>query len=180
MSRIPIEPFVPRTFSCAVSKKTSTKTSVDARTGERQSRSVDVWDVRGRANGRQWAKRFNRAGLAHSCKDRLDREFALGLKFDRQARCFIMPEAPEVPEGSRPPTVFELTERFFWLHPEWEPKTKVLAAYSFNRAQRWLLVPGAIPEGPDLEAVETYQKSASFLPPHLGVQLTPTQASGNE
>ncbi len=54
------------------------------------------------------------------------------------------------------PTVFELTETYYRAHPDWEPKTKALAAMSFGRAQRWLLKPGAAPEGADLVAVGDY------------------------
>ena len=52
------------------------------------------------------------------------------------------------------PTVFELTEVFFHQHPEWEPATKESAARSFNRARRWLLVPGAEPTDSEALAVD--------------------------
>lgn len=178
MAGAPPEPFVPRTFSCWVRRATTTEDTVDRRTGERRRRPVDRWDVQGRADGIQWLKRFNRAGLAQTWKEQLERDFASGLLFDVGAKRFVVPTAPEEPEGPRPPTVFELTERYFRSHPEWEPKTKVLAANSFNRAQRWLLLPGAAPEGSDLAAVEDYLAHANFLPPQLEAKMTPSQAAG--
>ena len=74
-------------------------------------------------------------------------------------------------------TVFDLTELYFRQHPEWEPATKTAAARSFNRARRWLLAPGAEPEGRDSEAVADYLESASFLPHRLNAEL-PTTAGG--
>jgi len=171
----PSEPWAPRSFSVWVTKK-RVSAWVDGRPGEpRRRRPTDVWDVTGRADGIQWQKRFQRAGLAQAWKEQLERGFAAGLLFDLSARCFVEPEAPE---GPRVPTVFELTERYYRAHPEWEPKTKVLAAMAFGRAQRWLLADGAEPEGPDAEAVEDYVRSGSFLPDHLAHRLTARQASG--
>ena len=150
MARTYPDPFVPRTFSCWVGRATTTERVVDRRTGEHRSRPTGRWDVEGRADGIQWVKRFNRAGLAQTWKEQLERDFAAGLLFDLRAKRFVLPEPAEEPEGLQPPSVFELTERFFLSHPEWEPKTKQSAAISFNRARRWLLLPGATPEGPDL------------------------------
>ncbi len=76
------------------------------------------------------------------------------------------------------PTVFELTERYFRQHPEWEPATKTSAARSFNRARRWLLVPDAEPAGADAEAVEDFLRSASFLLEHLADRATDRQRRG--
>ena len=89
-----------------------------------------------------------RAGLAQTWKEQLERDFAAGLLFDLRSKRFVVPEQPELPEGPRPPTVFELTETYYRSHPEWEPKTKRSAANSFNRARRWLLVLGADPRAP--------------------------------
>jgi integrase len=74
--------------------------------------------------------------------------------------------------------VFELTETYYRSHPEWEPKTKRSAANSFNRARRWLLVAGADPQSPEVEAVDDFLAHASFLPPHLEAQMTQRQAAG--
>lgn len=90
-----------------------------------------------------WAKRFRKAGTAQAWRDRVERDFALGLPFDLRTKQFIAPELPSTPGA---PSVFELTERYYRQHPEWEPATKVAAARSFNRARRWLLRPGAGPE----------------------------------
>jgi hypothetical protein len=35
--------------------------------------------------------------------------------------------------------MFAITDAFYWANPDWEPKTKILAAAAFNRARRWLL-----------------------------------------
>jgi hypothetical protein len=64
MARTYPDPFVPRTFSCWVARATTTEQVRDRRTGERQSRAADRWNVEGRADGIQWVKRFQRAGLA--------------------------------------------------------------------------------------------------------------------
>ena len=140
MDERPSEPWVPRTFSVWITKKKTTVSVVERSTGKRQKRPVDCWDVGGRVDGIQWLKRFPKAGLAQTWKDELEQGFAAGLPFDLAARRFV---APGTPAGPIVPTVFELTEKFYRQHPHWEPKTKVLAAMSFNRARRWLLAPGA-------------------------------------
>jgi integrase len=76
--------------------------------------------------------------------------------------------------------VFDITEAFYRQHPEWEPKTKVLAAMSFNRARRWLLRPGVVLYGDDLDAADEYLDKASFLPEHLSNTLTARQAAGRD
>jgi hypothetical protein len=90
----------------------------------------------------QWLKRFRRAGLAQTWRDCLESDFAAGLPFDLRTKQFVAPAAPEGPAGPKVPSVFALTERYFRQHPEWEPRTKVAAAASFNRARKYLLVPG--------------------------------------
>jgi len=169
------DPWVPRIFSTWI-VKASTIGRVTARsTGEVRRRRADCWDVKGKADGIQWLKRFHKAGVAQTWKDRLDRDFARGLPFDLRVKQFVAPEAPEAPGL---PTVFDLTERYFRQHPEWEPATKAAAARSFNRARRWLLVPGAEPDGPDAEAVADFLRSASFLPDHLADRVTARQRAG--
>jgi integrase len=175
MARTYPDPFVPRTFSCWITRATTTEQLRDRRTGERRSRPADRWDVEGRADGIQWAKRFRRAGLAQTWKDQLERDFAGGQLFDLRGKRFVLPEQPQ---GPRPPTVFEMTDVYYRSHPEWEPKTKRSAANSFNRARRWLLLPGIEPEGANLAAVEDYLAHASFLPPQLEAEVTPRQAAG--
>jgi hypothetical protein len=168
--------------------------AVDRSTGERIKRPVDRWDLKGRADGVQWIKRFPRAGLAQTWREQVERGFAAGLPFDLRSalRPPVCPSTsglpfdlrskrfvvPQPAEGPRIPTVFELTETFYRSHPEWEPTTKRAAATSFNRARRWLLAPGADPEGADLAAVEDYLDHASFLPAHLEGQMTPGQVAG--
>jgi integrase len=171
----PNEPWVPKTFSVWVTKKKTSEWVEDRATGKRRRRPVDCWDVGGRADGIQWLKRFPRSGLAQAWKKQLERDFAAGLAFDLEGRRFVVPDAPV---GPRVPTVFDLTEMYYRAHPEWEPKTKVLAAMSFGRAQRWLLQPGAEPEGIDLEAVEDYLRNGSFFPDHLAEELTERQLEG--
>ena len=82
------------------------------------------------------------------------------------------------PTGPVAPSVFALTELYFNQHPEWEPATKEAAARSYNRARRWLLVPGAELDGDDLVAVEDYLDHASFLPARLAGQITERQRAG--
>jgi integrase len=171
----PGEPWKPRTFSVWVTKKKTSEWVEDKATGKRRRKPLDCWDVGGRADGIQWLKRFPKAGLANEWKDQLERDFAAGLLFDLEARRFV---APVAPEGPRAPTVLELTEMYYRAHPEWEPKTKVLAAMSFGRAQRWLLVPGASLSGSDLAAVTDYLAEGAFLPDHLSSALTDQQAAG--
>lgn len=172
----PSEPWVPRTFTAWVTKK-KTNEWVEDRSGTRRKRQVDCWDVTGRSDGVQWQKRFRKAGLAQTWKEQLERDFALGLAFDLDARRFVEPSQPEGPAA---PTVFELTEMYYWDHPEWEPKTKVLAAMSFGRARRWLLIPGADLGGAELEEVDDYIKNGSFLPDHLAHALTDRQLAGRK
>ena len=175
MARTNPEPFVPRRFSCWVTKARTVENAVDRRSGERIKRPVDCWDVKGKADGVLWAKRFPRAGLAQTWKEQLDRDFAAGLPFDLRSKRFVVPPKPD---GPRPPTVFELTEMFYRSHPDWEPKTEVAAANSYNRARRWLLVPGAEPQDADLAAVEDFLSHASFLPTHNETEMTPRQELG--
>ena len=168
-------PAVPRTFSSWVTKKSTTERVRDPRTGETRRRPVDCWDVEGRADGVVWAKRFRRAGLAQTWKERMDADFAAGLSFDLRSKQFVVPQTPE---GPTVPTIVELTELYFRQHPEWEPATKAAAARSFNRARRWLLAPGAEPNGDELAAVEDFLEHASFLPAHLGDRITDQQRAG--
>ena len=167
MARAYPDPWVPRTFSAW---------TVKSSTAQRASgRSVDCWDVKGKADGVLWAKRFRKAGTAQAWRDRVERDFPLGLPFDLRTKQFIAPEVQSAPGA---PSVFELTERYYRQHPEWEPATKVAAARSFNRARRWLLRPGAEPSGRQEEAVEDFLRSASFLPEHLAGGLTDSQLAG--
>ena len=153
------DPWVPRTFSTWIVKASTFQRTIDRTTGQVRRRQLDCWDVKGKADGVQWLKRFRKAALAQAWKERLDRDFTKGLPFDLRAKQFV---APEEPEALRQLTVFNLTGLYFRQHPEWEPATKKAAARSFNRARRWLLVPGAEPEGRDSEAVADYLDSASF------------------
>ncbi len=166
---------VPRTFSTWIVKASTFQRASDRSTVQVRRRLLDCWDVKGKADGVQWLKRFRKAALAQAWKERLDRDFAKGLPFDLRAKQFVAPEEPEAP---RHLTVFDLTELYFRQHPEWEPATKTAAARSFNRARRWLLVPGAEPEGRDSEAVADYLESASFLPDRLAVNITDRQRAG--
>lgn len=172
------EPFVPLRFSSAVYRATTEEVVIDRSTGRRSTRLVPRWDVRGRADGIEFSKRFRRSGLAEAWKRRLDEGFALGLRFDVRAKQFLRlaPDA-ELP-SEHEPSVFEVTEAYYRTHPEWEPKTKVLAATALNRARRWFLAPGAEPVGQDLAAVEDYLAHASFTDDHGAGTLTAAQAAG--
>lgn len=172
------EPAVPRDFACWVLRTSTKVTVVDRRTGARVARPADRWDVRGKADGVQFSKRFERAGLAQVWKEQLDRGFANGLPFDLHSRRFVTSETPAEPRPELPATVFAITEAFYWANPDWEPKTKILAASAFNRARRWLLEPGATLAGADLEAVTDYLDNASFLPTHAQPTLTDRQRRG--
>ena len=156
------EAAVPREFSCWVLRTSTMVTVVDHRSGRRSTRPADRWDVRGRADGVQFAKRFVRAGLAQAWKEQLDRGFASGLPFDLKSRRFVTPHSPDDPHGRLPATVFAITEAFYWANPDWEPKTKILAAAAFNRARRWLLDPAATLAGADLEAVTSTTEASSL------------------
>jgi len=167
MAREYPDPWVPRMFSAWTVKGSTAQRG--------NGRSVECWDVKGKADGVLWAKRFRRAGVAQAWRDRVERDFALGLAFDLRTKQFVAPEVPSAPGA---PSVFELTERYYRQHPEWEPATKVAAARSFNRARRWLLAPAAEPSGREAEAVEDFLRSASFLPEHLAGGLTDSQLAG--
>ena len=175
MAREYPDPWVPRTFSTWIVKASTFQRTSDRSTGQVRRRRLDCWDVKGKADGVQWLKRFRKAALAQAWKERLDHDFAKGLPFDLRAKQFVVPEQPDTP---RQLTVFDLTELYFRQHPEWEPATKTAAARSFNRARRWLLVPGAEPEERDSEAVADYLESASFLPDRLAANITDRQLAG--
>jgi integrase len=175
------EPFVPSRFTCAVRRTTTELTTVDRATGERRTTTAPRWDVKGRANGIEYAKRFSRAGLAESWKRRLDEGFAAGLPFDLAAKQFVRPADTErvPPEPTRrAPTVLEVTEAFYRSHPEWEPNTKILAATALNRGRRWFLARGSELGGRDLCAVEDFLGSAAFRRDEA--ELTDRQAAGLE
>jgi integrase len=178
MPRIYPEPFVPREFACWVHKASTTVANTNRRTGETITKVVDRWDVRGKANGTQFSKRFQRAGLAQVWKEALDRGFATGLPFDLKARRFVAPEQAVRQELVVVPTVFSITEAFYWANGDWEPKTKILAASAFNRARRWLLSEDVVLSGPDREAVTDYLDNASFAPTHHGSEITERQLTG--
>ena len=171
------DPWRPRTFQAWIVKNQRVERVTDRATREVRRRKVDCWDVKGKADGIQWFKRFRRAGLAETWKERAERDFARGFPFDLKSKQFLEPERPV---GLPVPTVFELTERYFRQHPEWEPETKTGAARSFNRARRWFLEPGAEPTGDELVAVEDFLTQASFLPAHLEGRMTDRQRIGTE
>src|ERR1019366_6615746 len=139
-------------------------------------RNVDCWDVKGKSDGVQWFKRFHKAGLAETWRERAERDFTRGLPFDLKTKQFVEPQAPTGPVA---PSVFTLSDLYFRQHPEWEPATKEAAPRSYNRARRWLLVPGAELTGDDLVAVEDYLGHASFLPFHLEGRITDRQRAGH-
>jgi integrase len=169
------DPWRPRTFQAWIVKNQRVERVTDRATREVRRRKVDCWDVKGKADGVQWFKRFRRAGLAETWKERAERDFARGFPFDLKSKQFLEPVRPV---GLPVPTVFELTERYFRQHPEWEPETKTGAARSFNRARRWFLEPGAEPTGDELVAVEDFLTQASFLPAHLEGRMTDRQRIG--
>jgi integrase len=177
MTRNYPDPWVPRTFQAWVVKQTRVQRATDRASGDVRRRNVDCWDVKGKSDGVQWFKRFHKAGLAETWRERVERDFTRGLRFDLKTKQFV--EA-EVPEGSVAPSVFTLTELYFRQHPEWEPATKEAAARSYNRARRWLLAPGAELTGDDLVAVEDYLSHASFLPAHLEGRITDRQRTGQQ
>ena len=72
MSRSYPEPSVPRDFACWVLRTSTQVTVIDRRSGSRSTRPADRWDVRGKADGVQFSKRFERAGLAQVWKEQLD------------------------------------------------------------------------------------------------------------
>lgn len=172
MARTYPDPWRPRTFQAWVVKNQRVERVTDRATREVRRRKVDCWDVKGKADGVQWFKRFRRAGLAETWKERAERDFTRGFLFDLKSKQFLEPVGPV---GLAVPSVFELTERYFRQHPEWEPETKTAAARSFNRARRWFLEAGAEPTGDELVVVEDFLTQASFLPAHLEGRTTERQ-----
>jgi integrase len=116
--------------------------------------------------------------LAQVWKEQLDKGLASGLPFDLAVRRFVVPEPPAAAARVAAATVFAITEAFYRANPDWEPKTKILAAAAFNRARRWLLAPGATLAGPDLAAVTDYLDHASFLPDRKATATIDRQAAG--
>ena len=82
---------------CLPSQKKTTEWVEDRTTNTRRRRSVDCWDVGGRADGVQWLKRFPKAGFAQAWKEQFERDFTAGLPFDLLARRFVEPVRPEGP-----------------------------------------------------------------------------------
>ena len=147
----------------------------DRSTGRVRRRRLDCWDVKGKADGVQWLKQFRKAALAQAWKERLDHDSPKGLPFDLRAKQFVVPEQPDTP---RQLTVFDLTELYFRQHPEWEPATKTAAARSFNRARRWLFVPGAEPEERDLRGGRRLSGVCQLPPDRLAAHITDRQLAG--
>jgi len=175
MERVYPDPWVPRAFQVWVVKATGSERVTDRATGEVRRRKADCWDIKGKADGVQWQKRFYKAGLAQTWKERVERDFAVGLAFDLRTKQFLVPQAPDGPTA---PTVFELTELYFRQHPEWKPATKAAAARALNRARRWFLTPGTEPTSDELAAIGDYLEHASFLPAHLAGRITDRQHAG--
>jgi hypothetical protein len=50
----------------------------------------------GRANGVLWAKRFRRAGLARTWKERVDAGYASGLPLDLLSKQFVLPRSTAI------------------------------------------------------------------------------------
>lgn len=174
------EPFVPGKFACSIRKATTKVLVTDARSGKRIARSEPRWDVKGQANGISFSKRFARAGLAESWKRRLDEGYVAGLPFDVATKCFVAPTTAPSRAEPEAVTVFSLTEAFYRSHPEWEPKTKIIAATALNRARRWLLVPGAELSGSEMAAVDDYLAHGSFRRANDDSALTDSQAAGRD
>jgi integrase len=174
------EPFIPRQFACWVHRTSTTVKATNRRTGATSIKEEDRWDVRGKADGIQFSKRFHRAGFAEEWQKQLDRDFASGLLFDVAARRFVPPPQPEEEAPPEIATVYSITEAFYRANGDWEPKTKVLAATSFNRARRWLLEPGAVLTKAEEAAVSDYLNHASFLPPHQQGHETERQLAGRQ
>jgi integrase len=169
------DPWRPKSFQAWIVKTHTVERVTNRSTLEVRRRKVDCWDVKGKADGIQWLKRFRRARLAETWKERAEQDFARGFPFDLRSKQFLEPERPV---GLPIPTVFELTESYFRQHPEWKPETKTGAARSFNRARRWFLEPGAEPTADELVAVEDFLTQASFLPAHLEGRMTDRQRIG--
>lgn len=175
------EPFVPSKFTCAIKRSTTTVVVSKSGGGEGRTKTEPRWDVKGRANGIEFSKRFARAGLAESWKRRLDEGFVAGLAFDLAAKQFVAPTTEPLVVQPAKATVLSVTEAFYRSHPEWEPNTKIIAATALNRARRWFLAAGAGElVGRDLAAVEDYLRHASFRRSINEPPLTPNQAAGLE
>lgn len=173
------EPFVPSRFTCAVRKTTVNAVVADRETGERRATTAPRWDVKGRADGIEYRRRFSRAGLAEGWKRRLDEGFAARLPFDLATKEFVQPVAEQPPAAvpaTEVPSVLDVTDAFYRSHPEWEPNTKIIAATSLNRARRWFLAPDADLAGRELAAVEDYLGNAAFRKDEES--LTARQAGG--
>ena len=173
------DPFVPTRFTSAIRKANIKVVVTDRVSGERRPTTAPRWEVKGRANGVEYMRRFERAGHAEGWKRRLDEGFAAGLRFDLATKQFVQPTEEQTPAlEPNAPTVLEVTEAFYRLHPEWEPKTKIIAATALNRARRWFLAPGADLGGRDLAAVEDYLANATFRTGSETAALSARQEAG--
>ena len=112
MARKYPDPSVPRTFQTWVVKQTRVQRVTDRASGEVRRRNVDCWDVKGKCDGVQWSKRFRKAGLAETWRERAERDFIRGLPFDLKTKQFVEWQAPTGPVA---PSVFALTELYFNL-----------------------------------------------------------------
>jgi hypothetical protein len=84
------DPVVPGKLSSWVTKGSTTKRVRDWQTGQTCRRTVECWDVQGRTDRALWAKRFRRAGLARTRKERLDAAHAASLPFDLRTEQFVI------------------------------------------------------------------------------------------
>jgi integrase len=74
------------------------------------------WDVRVRANGHEWSKRFPSAARASAWAERLDRGYGEGLLFDPVAKEF----RPEAPPSF---TLVQAVDELLQANPAWAPAT---------------------------------------------------------
>jgi hypothetical protein len=96
-------PAVPGKVASSVTKHSKPERVRDCSTEQTRSRTVDCWDMQGRADGVLSAKRFRRAGLARTWKERLDagsaaRGWALSVTSGAVGRaCSVAPSCQTEP-----------------------------------------------------------------------------------
>ena len=146
----PTEPWVPSSFVVfPVGRSKTTK--------RRNGSSAACWDVRGRADGWDFLKRFTAPkGTAEQAKSwarRLGDDYTKGWPFDLGSKCFVDPSARRA-DTAPSPTVFSCSLDYLdrkW-EADWEPKSRQSAVRAIHRACLRLLRLGAPEPGPEVEA----------------------------
>jgi hypothetical protein len=169
----PSAPWVPANVSVFPIAKGTTKERPRGSGATRiAGKERPCWDVRFRVDGRDFLRRFSKAGDANAWADDLVVGLRQGLLFDPAAKRFIEPDAAVPATGD---SLYEWTETYWqWRWPQIEPKTRKELARYLNRVRGYFVTEA--PTGDTAVAVDDYLTHASLSV--KDVVLTETQRAG--